>query len=75
MSQKDGAGFFSSKTSGGKKTVRRLFLAAAVIAVAPQASLADEGGVSFWLQAYLEVWPQCRDSQGSHSLPSTIIQM
>ena len=49
MSQGDGAGFFSSKTSGGKKTIRRLFLAAAVMAVAPQASLADEGGVSFWL--------------------------
>ncbi len=49
MSQGDGAGFFSSKTSGGKKTVGGLFLAAAIIAVAPQVSLADEGGVSFWL--------------------------
>ena len=40
---------FSAVKRPGVKNRPAVFTAAAVIAVAPQASLADEGGVSFWL--------------------------
>ena len=50
----DNRGFFGNKMSGCEKFVRPLLLSAtalaiAVVALAPQTSRADEGGVSFWL--------------------------
>src|SRR5262245_15610465 len=46
-------GFFGRKIPGREKSVRPVFAAAglaiAVMGLAPQASRADEGGVSFWL--------------------------
>jgi hypothetical protein len=56
MTCQDDSGFFCSRSSSGlKKSVRSIFAAAAVSIAAvafPQASLADEGGVSFWVPGF-----------------------
>ncbi len=49
MSRVGRAEFVGYRASSYKKPVQSLFAAAAVMALGPQASLADEGGVSFWV--------------------------
>src|SRR5438477_13073868 len=53
MMNQDDARFVCCRSSGRKKSVRPIFATAAVaiaaFAAVPQASLADEGGVSFWV--------------------------
>jgi hypothetical protein len=52
----DDARFFCYRSSGPEKSVRPIFATAAVaiaaFAAMPQASLADEGGVSFWVPGF-----------------------
>jgi hypothetical protein len=56
MINQDDSRFFCCRSSGRKKSVRPIFATAAVaiaaFAAVPQASLADEGGVSFWVPGF-----------------------
>jgi len=61
------------------KSIRPLFAVAALatigVASAPQVSLADEGGVSFWLPGMFGSLAACRNSRAGHSPRSTTMPM
>jgi hypothetical protein len=78
MSKQDNPELIGSKMRGREKSARPLVAAAAlftaVIALAPQASLADSPTKmvsAFGYRALSEVWQPCQENQAGHSQPST----